>query len=353
MTSASARPARRPALANPLVVAVVYDGLCTFEFGCAVEVFGLPRPEMGPGWYRFAVAAAEPDPLAAAGGLRVIAEGDLSLLAAAGTIVIPGWRGADAPVPQPLRDAVRAAHARGARILSLCSGVFVLAAAGLLDGRAATTHWRYAHALTERFPTITFTPDVLYVDEGQVLTAAGSAAALDLCLHLVRRDFGPDAANLVARRLVVPAHRDGRQAQLLERPVARERASGARLAAALDQVRTRLAEPWPVEKLARAVATSPRSLNRRFREATGMSPGDWLIAERLARAREMLETSRAGIDAIAAACGFGSAAAMRHHFRRRVGLSPGTVRKRAADRAQDGGPPRSRAAGAEAMRQGD
>jgi AraC family transcriptional activator FtrA len=316
--------------AGPLVVAVAYDGLCTFEFGCAVEVFGLPRDDAPPGWYRFAVAAAEPGPLRAAGGIRVTADGGLGLLAEAHTVVVPGWRSAGAPVPDGLRDAVRGAHARGARILSLCSGVFVLAAAGLLDGRRATTHWRYADTLARLHPSVRFVPDVLYVDEGSLLTAAGSAAGLDLCLHVVRRDFGPAMANRVARRLVVPAHRDGSRAQLLERPVPRERAGGSRLAAVLDRVRERLDEPWPVERIAAEAAVSRRGLYRRFREATGLSPAAWLTGERLDRARDLLETTRLPLEDVAEACGFADAAAMRPHFRRRFGTSPGAVRRAAA-----------------------
>ncbi len=195
--------------ADRFVVVLAYDGLCTFEFGVAVEIFGLPRPEMGPDWYRFAVAGLDPGPMRAEGGVRLLADGGLELLERAGTIVVPGWRGADEPVPGALATALRAAAARGARILSICSGVFVLAAAGLLDGRRATTHWRHAEALAARHPGIRVTPDVLYVDEGPILTSAGSAAGIYLCLHLVRRDFGPAAANAVARRLVVPPHRDG------------------------------------------------------------------------------------------------------------------------------------------------
>jgi AraC family transcriptional activator FtrA len=316
--------------ASRLVAVLAYDGLCTFEFGCAVEVFALPRPEMGPGWYRYAVAGAEPGPLRAAGGLAVTPDGGLEVLAQAGTIVVPGWRGADAPVPEPLRAALRAAHERGARVLSLCSGVFVLAAAGLLAGRRATTHWRYHAALAAAYPDIRIVPDVLYVDEGRVLTAAGSAAGLDLMLHLVRRDFGPEAANSVAHRLVVPAHRDGAQAQRLLRPVPRERANGSRLAAVLDAVRERLDEAWTVERLARAAATSPRGLHRRFREATGMSPGDWLVAERLRRAQELLEARDLPVAEVAAAVGFGSPATLRLHFRSRLGTTPTAWRARAA-----------------------
>jgi AraC family transcriptional activator FtrA len=176
-------------LFNPLVVVIAYDGLCTFEFGCAVEIFGLPRPEMGDGWYRFAVASVDSGPLRATGGVRILVDGDLDLVQGAGTVIVPGWRGADVPVPASLCVALRGAHAAGAGILSLCSGAFVLAAAGLLDDRTVTTHWRYAEQLVQRYPRLRFAPDVLYVDEGNVMTAAGSAAGLDLCLHLVRRDW--------------------------------------------------------------------------------------------------------------------------------------------------------------------
>jgi len=313
---------------NPLVVAVAYDGLCTFEFGCAVEVFALPRPEMSPGWYRFAVAAAEPGPLRAAGGITVGVDGGLDLLAKAGTVIVPGWRGADAPVPAELCVALRAAHAAGARVLSLCSGAFVLAAAGLLDGKRATTHWRYFDALAMCYPRLTLVPDVLYVDEGSVLTAAGSAAGLDLCLHLIRRDWGSRVANQVARRLVIPPHRDGGQAQYVERPVPRERAAGSRLASLLDRVRAALDQEWSIERLAAEAAVSPRALHRRFQEASGTSPGAWLLAERVARARELLEDALLPIEDVAAACGFGTAATMRRHFRAALGVSPAAYRDR-------------------------
>jgi AraC family transcriptional regulator, transcriptional activator FtrA len=321
-------PKRPTPPANPLVVAVAYDGLCTFEFGCAVEVFGLLRPEMGPGWYRFAVAGAEPDPLRAAGGITVSVDGGLDLLAQAGTVVMPGWRGVEASVPEALCAALRTAHAGGARVLSLCSGAFVLAAAGLLEGRRATTHWRYFEALAASYPGLTLVPDVLYVDEGNVLTAAGSAAGLDLCLHLVRRDWGPQTANAVARRLVVPPHRDGGQAQCVERPVPRERAGGSRLARLLDRVRKALNEDWPVARLAAEAALSRRGLHRRFREATGVSPGTWLLAERLGRARELLESTVLTTEDVATVAGFGTAATMRHHFRRSLGTSPAAYRAR-------------------------
>jgi AraC family transcriptional regulator, transcriptional activator FtrA len=316
--------------ANRLVVALAYDGLCTFEFGVAVEVFGLDRPEMGPGWYRFAVAALEPGPLRAAGGVRVLADGGAELIEAAGTIVVPGWRGAAEPVPGTIREALAAAHGRGARVMSLCSGVFVLAASGLLAGRRATTHWRYLDALGAAHPDVTLVPDVLYVDGGSVLTAAGSAAGIDLCLHLVRRDFGPAAANSVARRLVVPPHREGGQAQYVPRPVPPAR-EGALLGPLLDRMRARLDAPQPLPALAREAGMSLRSFHRRFRESTGCAPGEWLLRQRLDRARELLEAGGgAGIEDIAAACGFGDAATLRHHFRRRFGIPPASYRARFA-----------------------
>jgi AraC family transcriptional regulator, transcriptional activator FtrA len=319
-----------PPPANRLVVALAYDGLCTFEFGVAVEVFGLPRPEMGPDWYRFGVASLEPGPLRATGGLRVEVDGGAALLARAGTIVVPGWRGASEPVPDALCRALRRAHARGARVLSLCSGVFVLAAAGLLEGRRATTHWRYMDALRRAHPGIALEEDVLYVDEGSVLTAAGSAAGIDLCLHLVRRDFGPDAANSVARRLVVPPHREGGQAQYVPRPVPTAR-EGARLGPLLDRMRARLDRPQPLPALAREAGMSLRTFLRRFRDATGHPPGEWLLRQRLDRARELLEGARAApVEEVAGLCGFGSAATLRHHFRRRFGLGPAAYRARFA-----------------------
>lgn len=314
---------------NPphLVVALAYDGLCTFEFGVAVEIFGLPRPELGPDWYRFAVAALDPGPLRATGGVRVLADGGLELLDEAATIVLPGWRGAREPVPAALTDALRRANARGARILSICSGAFVLAAAGLLNGRRATTHWRYAEALSDLYPDIRVVPDVLYVDEGLILTSAGSAAGIDLGLHLVRRDFGPEAANSVARRLVVQPHREGGQAQFIETPVPTAR-EGARLGPLLDHLRARLEEEHSLASMADRAGMSLRTFLRRFHALTGKTPGEWLLAERLARARSLLESGDAAVEEVATRAGFGSAATLRHHFRQRLGLSPARYRAR-------------------------
>ncbi|WP_245299246.1 transcriptional regulator FtrA, partial [Sinorhizobium sp. GL28] len=270
-----------------IVVALAYDGLCTFEFGVAVEMFGLPRPEMGEDWYRFAVASVDPGELRATGGVRFVADGGIELLAEAGTIIVPGWRGADQPVPEAVCQALRDAHDRGARVLSICSGVFVLAAAGLLSGRRATTHWRYTDKLGAFYPDIEVVPDVLYVDSGQVLTSAGSAAGIDLCLHLIRRDFGSEAANRVARRLVVPPHRDGGQAQFIERAVPDVHES-ARLGPLLDRMRERLGEDFSIAVLAKAAGMSERTFLRRFEAATGTTPARWLLTERLSRARQLL-----------------------------------------------------------------
>lgn len=315
---------------NRLVVALAYDRLCTFEFGIATEVFGLPRPEMGPDWYRFAVCAIEPGPLRATGGFKVMADGGLELLDEAGTIVIPGWRGAlSEPVPAVLIEALRKAHARGARLMSICSGVFVLAAAGLLSGKRATTHWHNVEQLCEAYPDIRVAPNVLYVDEGSVLTSAGSAAGIDLCLHVVRHDFGAEIANRLARRLVVPPHREGGQAQFVERPVPPPR-EGVRFGPLFDRMRARLAEAQPVDSMAAQAGMSRRTFLRRFKAATGLPPGEWLLAERLLRARELLETTVISIDEIAAAVGLGSAAALRRHFRARLGTSPAAYRGRFA-----------------------
>lgn len=312
---------------GPHVVTLAYDGLCTFEFGIAYEVFGLPRPEMGEGWYRFSVAGVEPGPLRAAGGLTVSVDDGLEMLEDADLIIVPGWRGIDAPVPEPLVAALQTAQRRGVRVMSLCSGAVVLAAAGLLEGRRATTHWRYVDAIAERYPDTDFDAAVLYMDEGRTLTAAGSAAGIDLCLHVVRGDFGVEAANSVARRLVVPPHREGGQAQFIAAPVPEER-EGLRLGPLIEWMRERLSEEQPIRMLAARAGMSMRTFQRRFEAATGDSVGEWLLKERLRHARDLLEKQlTVSLDDIAVACGFGTLATMRHHFRRRLGTSPSAYRK--------------------------
>jgi AraC family transcriptional activator FtrA len=319
-------PLQNPPDRSPLVVAIAYDGLCTFEFGVAVEIFGLPRPEMGPDWYRFAVAGIDDGEMRATGGVRFVVDGGLELLSQADTIIVPGWRGVETPVPANLCDALREAHGRGTRILSICSGVFVLAAAGLLSGKRATTHWRYTDILKERYPEILVAPDVLYVDEGTVLTSAGSAAGLDLCLHLIRRDFGTAAANMVARRLVVPPHRDGGQAQFITQAVPKPHES-SRLGPLLDHIRAHLGGDHSVEALAKRAGMSTRTFLRRFEAATGLTPARWLLAERLSRARDLLETSETSVEKVAEIAGFGTAATLRHHFRKHLSTTPAAYKE--------------------------
>lgn len=310
------------------VAAIVYDRLCTFEFGILVELFGLPRPELPVPWYRFSLCSLDRGSLAATGGVRIQGGRGLAALREADTIAIPGWRDPDEVPPPPLLDALRRAHDRGARVLALCSGAFVLAAAGLLDGRRATTHWRYADALQGRYPRVRVEPNVLYVDEGSVLTSAGSAAGIDLCLHVIRRDHGAEIANQVARRLVVPPHRDGGQSQYVREPVARRQPAG--LAPVLDWALTRLDRPLTLADLARQANMSVRTLARRFVEETGSTPHRWLVHQRLLAAQRRLESTDDSIEAVAGAVGFESAMTLRHHFRRAFGTTPTAYRRRFA-----------------------
>ena len=309
---------------NRTVVAVAYDGLCAFEFGVAAELFGLPRPEMGDDWYEFEVVSPDPGPLQMLGGITLSASTDLGRIASAGTVVLPGWRDPCERPPEPLLEALRAAHENGARLMSICSGVFVLAATGLLDRRTATTHWRYTEHLQREYPEIDVQPDVLYVDNGSVLTSAGSAAGLDLGLHLIRRDFGPEAANLVARRLVVAPHRDGGQAQFISHPVSFE--DDTSLVGTTSWAIERLDQPLTVADLADHAAMTPRTFARRFRDEVGLPPLQWLTHQRVLLAQQLLETTQLSMDVVARRCGFGTAATLRHHFTRATRTTPSKFR---------------------------
>jgi AraC family transcriptional activator FtrA len=315
------------------VAILAYDGLCTFEFGCAIEVFALDRPELDVAWYDYEVCALEPGPLRAMGGLSVHVPHGLEALARADTIVVPGWRDIDEPPPAVLIDALRAAHARGARICSICSGAFVLAHAGLLDARKAATHWRYIETLGARFPAIKVDPAALYVEDGRVVTSAGSAAGLDMLLHLVRSDFGADIANRVAQRLVVPAHRGGDQAQLVRRPLPAEETG--RIAQLMDWVREHLRFDHSIASMAARACMATRTFQRRFTETTGLTPLAWLVGERVALATLLLET-RPGLtlDLVADLAGLGSPESLRRHFRMR-GLAPPSRYRRTALQARD------------------
>lgn len=308
------------------VVALAYEGLCTFEFGIIVEAFALPRPELKVPWYRFTVCSLEPEPVRALGGITVYARSGLGALRRADTIVIPGWRNADERPPEVLLSALRRAYRRGARVVSVCSGAFVLAAAGLLDGRRATTHWRYAERLASRFPRVQVEPDVLYIDEGRVLTSAGSAAGIDLCLHIIRNDFGAEIANTVAKRLVVPPHRDGSQSQYVSAPVHSDANSG--LARLLEWCQAHLHRQLTVDRLAAQARMSSRSFARHFRAETGTTPHRWLTHQRLLAAQHRLETTDESIDRIADAIGMRTAATLRHHFRQAFRTSPTAYRGR-------------------------
>ena len=317
-----------PRAASHLVVVLGYEGMSPFELGVATEVFALPRPELEVDWwYAFALCAERPGPLGAVGGLRIEVPHGLEALARADTIIVPGSADVHADPPLAVLDALRAAHARGARLVSICSGAFVLAATGLLDGLTAATHWRYAALLRSRFPRVRVDPDVLYLDHGQILTSAGTAAGIDLCLHIVRRDHGADIANRVARRMVVAPHRDGGQAQFIEQPVPAS-GNGDPIGVAIAHALDHLSDPLDVDALARVAHLSPRQFSRRFRATTGTSPGRWLIEQRIHASLPLLEHDERGIEALGQAVGFPSPASYRQHFRTIVGVSPAAYRER-------------------------
>jgi AraC family transcriptional regulator, transcriptional activator FtrA len=309
-----------------LVAVLTYEGLCTFEFGIAVEVFGLSRPEFEFPWYEFVVVAAENRCVHATGGITVEADCDLTILSEARTIIVPGWRDRDERPPEPLLDALRQASKRGARCISICSGVFVLAAAGLLDNKRTTTHWRHIPSLKQQYPHIHIEEDVLYVDEGNVISSAGSAAGIDACLHLVRRDFGSKIANDVARRLVIPPHRDGGQAQFIPTPMPPQQ--GQSMGLVMEWVRQRLGQPIVLGDMAACAHMSDRTFLRRFKQTVGLTPKNWLQRERIFRAREMLETSNVSLGEISYQCGYQSLETFRVSFKRIVGTSPAAYRSR-------------------------
>jgi len=309
------------------VACLAFPGLAPFELGVAAEVFALPRPELDVAWwYEFALCAERPGPMAVVGGFTVVAPHGLEAIERADTVIVPGVPDPHDDPPAAVLNALRAAHARGARVLSICSGAFALAATGLLDGIEAATHWRYAALLQERFPAVRVNADVLYLDAGRVLTSAGTAAGIDLCLHLVRSDHGAEVANRVARRMVVAAHRDGGQAQFIERPVPRAEA-GDPVGRAIAHALAHLGERLTVADLARTAHLSPRQLERRFRESTSTSPGRWLIGQRVQASLPMLESGAPSVEDVAGAVGF-TPAGFRRHFRARLGISPSAYRQR-------------------------
>jgi len=309
------------------VAVAVSDRMGLFELAIPCEVFGQRRERFVEPWYEFRVCAAEPGRTRVGADFLADTVYGFDDLDWADTVVVPAY-----PLPtmfeQPsaaLVDAARRAHQRGARIVSLCTGAFVLAAAGLLDGRRATTHWMYTGLLSKRYPRVRVDPSVLYVDEGDVLTSAGLAAGLDLCLHVVRLDFGPEVANLLARRLVISPHRPGGQAQYVEMPLPRHEDDS--LAPLLHWALEHLDEPLTIEQLAAHQSVTPRTLIRRFRAATGLAPLQWLLAQRVQRARQLLESTDNSPGRIAESCGLGTEANLRHHFAKLVGRSPTDYRR--------------------------
>jgi len=302
------------------VVALVVTQVVAFDLAIPAQVFGHE-----PDRYDWAVCAPAAGPVATETGFDVVVPHGLEALERADTVVVPGIGDRAWPLPPEPLAALRAAAQRGARVASICTGAFVLAAAGLLDGRRATTHWRYAGLLARAFPAVTVDPDVLYVDEGDVLTSAGVAAGIDLCLHIVRRDFGAAAANAVARRIVVAAHREGGQAQFVERPL--PATAGEGLATTRAWMEERLAAPLTVASMAGHAGYSPRSFARRFRAETGTTPLQWLIARRVTEAQRLLELSDLSVEEVATRAGFGTPVALRQHFARALSTSPTAYRR--------------------------
>lgn len=323
----SYRPEIMPKITPRSVVALAYDGLCTFEFGIVAEVFGLPRPEVGPDWYRFKSVAVENGALTAAGGLTFTATGTQQDIRSAETLIIPGWRDKDATVPDSIIKLLQDTHARGTRIVTICSGVYVLAAAGLLTDTNVTTHWRYVEDFQRKYPLISLNPNRLYIEDGNIFTSAGSSAGIDLCLHIVRQDFGAKIANSVARRLVMHAHRQGGQTQYIEQPLPRHDEAD-RLSATVEYVQTHIAEAHSISMLAKQAGMSTRTFQRRFSALTGLPIAQWITQERLIRARDLLETTRATLDDVSATVGFKTAETLRYHFRKQFNISPGQYRAR-------------------------
>ena len=308
----------------PLVCTLVYDHLCTFEYGIATELFALQRNEISKPLYRFETIAAESGALCAVGGLQIKAHGGIERLNEADIIIIPGWRSISSVPNAELVQALQNASKRGATILSICSGVFVLAHSGLLDGKRATTHWRYIEQLAEQFPDIQIDANVLYVDEGDILTSAGSAAGIDLCLHVIRRQYGQEITNKIARSLILPAVRDGGQAQYAPRPIPQCR--DKQFGFLLDELRADLKRQWNIESIAKLANLATRTLLRRFKSYTGESPITWLINERLRFAGELLETTSLNIDLVSHNAGFSAPEIFRQHFKKMYQISPSRYR---------------------------
>ena len=312
-------------LVGPKVATVVYDGLCTFEFGIAVEVFGLPRPEFGTDWYQFNVCSVDGLPVRAVGGVEVRANYGLELLLEADLVIVPGWSDPRRLPSKQLTNAIVAAHERGARIVGICGGVFVLAASGLLANKCATTHWRFLNQLVDKFPDVRTSDASLYCDVDRVLTSAGSSAGIDLCLHIVRCDFGDQMAEDVARRLVFPRQRSGSQSQHAVSPRIPDRKDQPFLDF-LDQIAFDVASNFTIATAAKQLDISPRTFNRKIKQLTGLSYGDWMSQKRIERAKQLLTKTDLPVAKIAEACGLASASSLRRLFQRHQKCLPSQFR---------------------------
>jgi transcriptional regulator GlxA family with amidase domain len=323
-------PMRPPRFSRPparwTVAVVAFDGISPFHLSVPCLVFGEDRSEEGIPATRLLVCGERRGRLRTSTGFAIDAPHGLSRLAEADTIIVPSWRDVTERPPEDLLRALRRAHARGATIVGLCLGAFVLAETGLLDGRAATTHWRWAPDFRQRFPKVTLDADVLYIEDGRVVTSAGTAAGIDCCLHLLRAKLGAELANRVARRIVVSPHRQGGQAQYVESPLP-VKTGGDRLSKILDWARGRLQEPLDLDTLAAKAAMSRRTFTRRFRQTTGTTVVGWLNAQRIALAQRLLETTDLPIEQVAASAGFGSPMSLRLHFARSLDTSPTAYRR--------------------------
>ncbi|MEV0716210.1 helix-turn-helix domain-containing protein [Asanoa sp. NPDC050611] len=306
------------------VAVVVMDGVAAFELGVLCEVFGSDRTADGFPGYRFDICSPDGGPVRAENGFTLVPPADLTPLEDADLVAVPAHKGGSV-VPPSVLAALRRADARGAQILSVCSGAFILGEAGLLDDRECTTHWRYADELQARFPRAKVACNHLYVHDGNLLTSAGTAAGIDACLHLVRQQHGSEIATKLARRMVVPPHRDGGQAQYIEAPIART-PDAPTLEPLLTWLITNLDRPITVDDLAARAHMAPRTFARRFRAETGTTPHDWLTGQRVLLARRLLEETELAVETVAGKSGFGDAATLRHHFSRRVGATPHAYR---------------------------
>ncbi|MDQ1092497.1 transcriptional regulator GlxA family with amidase domain [Xanthomonas sacchari] len=307
------------------IAVVAFDRISPFHLAVPCQVFEA-RPDTDLPAFDLRVCAADPGPLRTDAGFAIQVQHGLEALEGADTVIVPSWRDAAEPAPAALCQALRRAHAAGAQVVGLCLGTFVLADAGLLDGRPATTHWAALARFAQRHPQVRLQPDVLYVDDGDVLTSAGTVAGIDCCLHLVRRRHGADVANRIARRLVVAPHRQGGQAQYVEQPLPASRRD-AQLGPTLDWMLQRLDRPQRLDALAAHARMSRRSFTRQFRQVTGTTVVQWLAHQRLVRAQQLLERTDLPLERIAADCGFGSAGALRQQFTRDLGLPPSAYRR--------------------------